>query len=50
MIITEIENHVINLGLPKSSNELLIAYQGRECELFRMLRTMERKNEQLFSC
>ena len=50
MIITEIDKHVINLGLPKSSNELLIAYQGREYELFRMLRTMERKNEQLFSC
>jgi hypothetical protein len=50
MVITEIDKHVINLGLPKSSNELLTAYQGREDELLRMLRTMERKNEQLFSC
>jgi hypothetical protein len=51
MVITEIDKHVINLGLPKSSNELLTAYQGREYELFRMLRRMERKmNEQMFSC
>jgi hypothetical protein len=51
MVIAEIDKHVINLGLPKSSNELLTAYQGREYELFRMLRRMERKmNEQMFSC
>jgi hypothetical protein len=40
---SEIDAHVIKLGLPKSSSELLSIYQGREDELFRMLQLMECK-------
>ena len=39
----EIDAHVIKLGLPKSSSELLSIYQEREDELFRMLQLMECK-------